>query len=134
MPTILVTGASGFVGSHVVPELLGAGYGVAALVRTPESGTAVTRRAGAVLGSAAGGTGDPIANVECRVGDVGRPETLAAALAGVDAVVHLVALARDRNGGRDLMRVNLDGTRNVIDAMRKAGVRRLVHVGALGVE
>jgi NADH dehydrogenase len=123
MQTILVTGASGFVGSHVLPELLGAGHRVVALVRTARAGEKVTQRLPATLR----------ASVELRTGDVGRPATLPTALAGVDAVVHLVAIPRDRNGGRDLLAVNLDGTRNVVAAMKVAGVRRLVHLGALGV-
>ncbi len=123
MSTILVTGASGFVGSHVVPELLGAGHRVVALVRSPEAGALVTRRLPA----------DLAANLELRTGDVLRPATLPAALAGVNAVVHLVAIARDRNGGKDLLRVNLEGTRAIVEAMRSAGVTRLVHLGALGV-
>jgi NADH dehydrogenase len=124
MSTVLVTGASGFVGSHLLPELLGAGHRVVALVRSPASGEKVTRRLGAALA----------ANVELRTGDVDRPATLPAALVGVDAVVHLVALPRDRSGGRQLLAVNLDGTRNLVAAMQASGVRRLIHLGAMGVE
>ena len=54
-------------------------------------------------------------------------------MAGVDAVVHLVAIPRDFNGGADLRLVNTEGTRAVVAAMKEAGVRRLVHMGALGV-
>jgi uncharacterized protein YbjT (DUF2867 family) len=123
MSTVLVTGASGFVGSHLLPELLGAGHRVVALVRSAGAGEKVTRRLPAAL----------VANVELRTGDVDRPATLPAALAGVDAVVHLVAIPRDWNGGKQLLAVNLDGTRNLIGAMQVSGVRRLVHLGALGV-
>jgi NADH dehydrogenase len=124
MSTILVSGASGFVGSHLLPELLGAGHRVVALVRSVGAGEKVTRRLTAALA----------ANVEPRTGDVDRPATLPPALAGVDAVVHLVAIPRDWNGGKKLLEVNLDGTRNLIAAMQASGVRRLVHLGALGVE
>ena len=124
MTTVLVTGASGFVGSHLLPELLGAGHRVVALVRTGGAGEKVTRRIPPAYA----------ANLELRTGDVDHPATLPAALAGVDAVVHLAAIPRDWNGGRKLLAVNLGGTRNVIAAMEACGVRRLVHLGALGVE
>jgi uncharacterized protein YbjT (DUF2867 family) len=124
MSTILVTGASGFVGSRVVPELLDAGHRVIALARTPTAGEVVVGRIPV----------DQRADVEVRIGDVTRPESLPAALAGVDAVVHLVAIPRDYRGGADLRLVNTEGTRAVVVAMEAAGVRRLVHMGAMGVE
>jgi len=123
MSTILVTGASGFVGSYAVPALLRAGHRVVALVRSPETGSLVLDR----LPEA------DRANVELRTGDVTRPGSLRDALAGVDAVLHLVALPSDRRGGEDLRLVNTEGTRAVVAAMRAAGVKRLVHMGAMGV-
>ena len=122
MSTVLVTGASGFVGSYVVPALLARGHRVVALVRSREA-------ADHVLGRLAGDA----SAVEIRTGDVTDAASLPAALAGVDAVVHLVALPRDRDGGSSLRLVNTEGTRNVVVAMQAAGVRRLVHLGALGV-
>jgi NADH dehydrogenase len=124
MSTILVTGAAGFMGRHTIPVLLRAGHRVIALVRSRESGETVLERL----------PPDVRQEVEPRIGDVTRPDTLPAALAGADAVLHLVAIPRDRNGGADLRRVNTEGTRSVVEAMRTSGVRRLVHVGALGVE
>ena len=123
MSTILVTGASGFVGGHTVPALLSAGNRVVALVRSRAAGETVLARLPAAERS----------NVELRDGDVIHPATLAPAMVGVDAVVHLVAIPRDVNGGADLARINTEGTRSVLGAMATAGVRRLVHMGALGV-
>jgi NADH dehydrogenase len=123
MSTVLVTGASGFVGSHLVPELLAGGHRVLALVRSGASGRRVLDR----LSPAARD------GVDLRTGDVNDPAGLGPALAGADGIVHLVALARDRAAGRDLNRVNVEGTRNVINAAEAAGIRRLVHLGALGV-
>ncbi len=123
MSTTLVTGASGFVGGHTVPALVAAGQRVVAMVRTPTAGEMVLGRLASAQRAA----------VEIRIGDVTRPETLRPAMAGVDGVVHLVAIPRDASGGADLRLVNTDGTRAVIAAMSEAGVRRLVHMGALGV-
>jgi uncharacterized protein YbjT (DUF2867 family) len=72
--------------------------------------------------------------VEVRIGDVTRPETLAPAMAGVDGVLHLAAIPRDYRGGADLRLINTEGTRAVVEAMKASGVRRLVHMGAMGVE
>jgi NADH dehydrogenase len=123
MSTVLVTGASGFVGSYVVPELVGAGHHVVALVRDQRATATVTARLDA----------DQARGVTFRVGDVVTGSGLQEALAGVDAVVHLVAIPRDRDGGKSLLRVNLGGTRMLLDAAATAKVRRFVHLGAMGV-
>ena len=123
MSTVLVTGANGFVGSHVIPALLDAGHHVLALVRDDDGAEAVMRR----LPDA------HRADVTIRVGDVTKPATLPGALAGADAVVHLAAVPRDWDGGQTLRLVNTEGTRNVVAAMRAAGVDRIVHLGGLGV-
>jgi uncharacterized protein YbjT (DUF2867 family) len=123
MSTILVTGANGFVGSHMVPALVDAGHRVLALVRDENGAALVMRRLAPSQREA----------VETRAGDVTKPDTLPAALAGADAVLHLVAVPRDWDGGATLRLVNTEGTRNVLRAAADAGVRRFVHLGALGV-
>ncbi len=110
--TVLVTGAGGFIGSHLVRRLLEAGRPVRALVR-----------------DAADAEG--LAGAEIIEGDVTRPETLGAAVAGADAVVHLVAILQGKP--EDFARVIGDGTRNVVEAAREAGVRRFVYQSALGL-
>jgi uncharacterized protein YbjT (DUF2867 family) len=123
MSTILVTGASGFVGSHLVPALIEAGHRVIALVRDEAGGEVVLRRLPAASRPA----------VELRTGDVTKPDTLQAAMTGADAVLHLAAIPRDRDGGATLRLVNTEGTRNVLRAASHAGVTRLIHLGALAV-
>jgi uncharacterized protein YbjT (DUF2867 family) len=123
MATILVTGASGFVGSHMIPALIDGGHRVVGLVRNGDDGALVRRRLSP-------GQRDAL---ETRIGDVTEPATLPAAVAGVDAVVHLAAIPRDFDDGQSLRLVNTEGTRNVVHAAREAGVRRFVHQGALAV-
>ena len=123
MSTILVTGASGFVGSHMVPALADAGHHVLALVRGEDGAAQVMRRLAPSQRDV----------VDTRIGDVTRSDTLPGALAGVDAVLHLAAVPRDWDGGATLRLVNTEGTRNLLRAASDARVRRFVHLGALGV-
>jgi len=112
---VLVAGASGFLGSHVVEALLAAGHDVRALVR-PTSKTAHLEERG----------------VERAVGAVDAPETLPAALEGCDAVVNCAGLTKARNEG-EFDRVNQGGVTALLDAARAAGgrLRRFVHVSSL---
>ncbi len=110
---ILVTGGTGFVGGHVAHELRGRDLAVRCLVRD--------LRRGAKL--AAWGC-------ELAEGDVTDPESLREAVAGVDTVIHLVAI---RQGQREqFRRIMVEGTRDLLAAARAAGVRRFVHMSALG--
>ncbi len=123
MAKVLLTGASGFVGSHVLPALLDAGHQVVALCRSEKVGARVQAR-----------IERGVDRLQVRVGDIENVDSVAAAATGCDAIVHLVAIPRDWSGGRDLDRVNHLGTANVVAAAQRAGVRRFVHLGALGVE
>ena len=123
MARVFLTGATGFVGSHVLPALLGAGHSVTALVRSDARATALLARVAASPGK-----------LETRIGAVNDRASLDAAMAGCDAVVHLVALPRDWNDGADLERVNAVGTATIVAAAEAAGVTRFIHLGALGVQ
>jgi uncharacterized protein YbjT (DUF2867 family) len=112
---ILVTGATGFVGGHVVHALRADDRPVRALVRDRRKG------------------GERLEAWSCEVveGDVTKPETLRAAVEGCDVVVHLVAIRQGRP--EQFQRIMVDGTRNLIAAAREAGVGRFVHMSALGL-
>lgn len=108
--SILVTGASGAIGSRVVVELRGGGRPVRCLVR---------RRA--VDGAD-----------ELVRGDLADGSTLDAAVRGVDVVLHLAAVTHARRA-RDYVETNFLGTRRLLDAAVRHGVRRFVHVSTRAV-
>jgi NADH dehydrogenase len=111
---ILVTGGTGFVGPKIVHKLRTDGRDVRCLVRDRSRGREVASW-----------------GAELVEGDVTDRTSLAAAFAGCDVVVHLVAIIVGRR--EDFERVMEEGTRNVVDAAKAAGVRRFILMSALGV-
>jgi dihydroflavonol-4-reductase len=117
---VLVTGASGFIGSAVVRALLQQGYAVRALVEPGRDASLLT--------------GLPIERV---AGDIRDAAVLDAATEDIATVFHLAAVYRFWAADPELFYdVNIGGTQNVIRAMRRAGCERLVYtstVGTIGV-
>lgn len=112
--TLLVTGAAGFVGSHVVEATRSQPLHVRALVRKE----ADVRRLAAQ-------------GVECIRGSLEDREALRSAVEGADAVLHLAAATRARTAG-EYRRANAAGTQAVVDAMLAAGsARRLIYLSSL---
>jgi NADH dehydrogenase len=111
---ILITGASGFVASHLIPRLQKAGHALRCLVTSDAEGSRI-RAPGA----------------ELAIGNVGDKLSLAAAMAGIDTVIHLVAIIRESKHAT-FEQVNVNGTQNVVEAAKTAGVKRFIHMGALG--
>jgi nucleoside-diphosphate-sugar epimerase len=103
-PTIFVTGASGFVGRHIVQRLCGTGHHVRALVRAKREF-------------------DP--SVQMVIGDLGRPETYAPALDGVSAVVHAALTDNLSDEPR--------ATASLFDLAAQAGVRKFVHLSSIAI-
>ena len=121
-PTVLVTGANGFLGRHIVAELLRRNYAVRALVR-PES-----RTAPAPL--------PPLSAlpIECRTGDLRQPATVAGAADGCAAIIHAAALAQVNPARHPAVwAVNDAGTAAVLALARQAAVERFVYVGTANV-
>ena len=113
---ILVSGATGFLGRHLVQLLVSQGREVRCLVR-PSSDTTPLKDL----------------KLELAVGDVTDPAALRRAMDGVGAAIHLVAVIREYpQRGVTFERVNRWGTRNVLEAAKAAGVRDFIHVGAIG--
>lgn len=111
MSRVLVTGASGWLGAAVARDLLAAGHDVRTLQRRP---------------SGVDGAEDVLASVT-------EPEAVDRAVAGVDAVVHLAAKVSFAGDPAAFVTVNIDGTRTVLRAARRAAVRRFVFVSSPSV-
>ncbi len=114
---ILVTGASGYVGNNLVRRLVQLGKPVRAMVNNPDK--ALTRLR------------DIESKIEIVKGDVTRPETLTEWIADVDAVVHLVAIAIEK-GKNTYEKINTQGTINVVEAAKSAGVKRFLNMSQNG--
>ncbi len=115
--TVAVTGAAGFLGSHICRALLHCGYAVRAVTRE---------------GSNHKLPDDLSEQVELQPADVRNPESLNQAFQHAHAVVHsadIMTVDADLKGLAD--EVNLIGTRNVIQACIGTGVRRLVHISSI---
>jgi uncharacterized protein YbjT (DUF2867 family) len=110
---ILVTGGSGFVGGHVVHELRGRELALRCVVREPRKAAKL----------AAWGC-------ELVQGDMTDPASLRRAVEGAESVVHLVAIRQGRR--EQFRRIMVEGTRDLLAAAKDAGVRRFVHMSALG--
>ena len=117
MVTALVTGATGFVGGHLCRELLASGYQVRTIIRRPETQKKLE--------------GLPI---EFYPGDLCDAHSLERACEGVDLVFHLGALYREAKfEDKVYWDVNFEGTRRVLEAAKKQGVKRVLHCSTTGV-
>ena len=118
MKRILVTGATGFTGGHLCLRLKRKGVDVRAL-SLPDMKTDALRDAG----------------VEVVLGDLRKKETLVPAVKDVELVYHIAAVYREEGIPRQTFwDVNVDGTRNLLEAAKQAGVKRFVHCSTVGVQ
>ncbi len=110
---VLVTGAAGFVGSALVQRLLDRGERPRVLLRRPAP------------------QGSPLKGLDAVVGSLGDPKVVDLAVEGVDVVYHLGATMK--GGANDFEAGTIWGTRNIVDACLRHGVRRLIYVSSFGV-
>ena len=113
---ILVTGATGFLGRNLIPLLTEHGHRVRALVR-PTSDQSFLRECG----------------IELALGDTRRAESVNAAMAGCDAVIHAAGKFRFWGQADEFVGVNVQGTRNVLEAAKRESVQRFVHISTIAV-
>ncbi len=115
---ILVTGSTGFIGSHLCRALAERGHTVRAFHRQASSLRALEGL-----------------EIEHAIGDLTQPDSLVEAMKGVEVVFHTAAQMSNRQPGKQYA-VTVEGTRSVAQAALRAGVKRLIHtssVAALGV-
>jgi NADH dehydrogenase len=117
--TVAVLGGSGFVGRHVCHALAAEGYRVRVATRDRER----AKEQLILL---------PTADVD--VVDVHEPAQLASFLAGAEAVINLVGVLHDGRGARGFQGAHVELARKVVTACRDSGIRRLLHMSALGAE
>lgn len=118
---VLLTGATGFVGSHVARALVAAGHEVRALVRPTSPRDLLA----------------DVPEIAWAPGDILDAPSLPAAVRGCDAVIHTAAMVAFAPAqAAEQRQVNVEGTRHVLEAARAAGVKRFVHtssVAAIGM-
>jgi NADH dehydrogenase len=119
MNMILVTGASGYLGSHITKKLVEAGLPVRVMVRDSQRARDEKRLSGLDL--------------DWVEADVTNPDTLRKALDNVSTIVHTVAIAIEK-GGLSYEKINYQGTVNLVESAKELGVKRFINISQLGAD
>jgi UDP-glucose 4-epimerase len=112
-PLIALTGATGFIGRHLLRDLPRRGYRLRVLLRRPSD--------------------VPMESASAVIGDLARPQNMAAALAGVDAVIHSAGIAHAMSGlpEDDYRMLNTEATIRLARAAQRAGVKRFLFLSSV---
>ena len=114
---IAVTGATGFLGSHLCDRLINEGFKVSILARDPDKARKFEGRVARTV-----------------IGDIADKKVIAELVADADIVIHLVSNFRTASGPPESYHhINVDGTATVLEASEKAGVKRFIHCSTIGV-
>jgi nucleoside-diphosphate-sugar epimerase len=117
---ILVTGAAGFLGTEIVRMATERGHGIRSLIRS------ASQRPLLQLGI----TQKP--DFEVFISDLGQVEDLSGAVEGIDGIIHCAAVTSEGTPDEELSRrVNIEGTRHLLEAAQAAGVRRWVQISSM---
>src|SRR5579875_1799179 len=118
--TILVTGATGYIGSHLAQRLIAQGERPRCLVRDPH-------KAASIL---------PAEKIELVQGNTTMASSLTKAVQGVDTIIHAAFMTADRKQtpGNRYEEINVHGTNNLIRAAKEAGVQRVIEISGLGTK
>jgi nucleoside-diphosphate-sugar epimerase len=110
---LALTGATGFIGQHLLRELPKQGYNVRVLLRRP--------------------TSMPMKVASAVIGDIARPQNMSAALQGVDAVIHSAGIAQAMSGvpEDDYRAINTEATISLARAAQRAGAKRFVFLSSI---
>lgn len=114
---IAVTGATGFLGSHLCDRLISEGFNVSILARNQDKARKFDGRVAKIV-----------------VGDIADKKAIAELVNGADIVIHLVSNFRTASGPPESYHhINVEGTATVLEASEKAGVKRFIHCSTIGV-
>jgi nucleoside-diphosphate-sugar epimerase len=116
MAKILVTGVNGFIGSHIADRLLRKGHEVHGLVRK-------TSNLDFINGM----------KVHLHYGDITVPESLKEPVKGMDVVIHNAGLASDWGPLKLFLKINFEGTQNIVNAAHQSGVQRIVYMSSTAI-
>jgi NADH dehydrogenase len=113
--SVLLTGATGFVGGYVAQRAVERGHRLRALVRKGDAAEELAKQ-----------------GVEVVEGDITQPQSLEGAADGCEAVMHLVGIIREKPPVTTFDGVHTRGTIRVLEAAERAGVKKFLHMSALG--